>query len=162
MAASFSGGNELLYAVGEQDRAHLVVVAHGAERKDSRQLCEEVHLGALLGAALHRGTDVDEQEHRQFALLFEDFHVRNASARSDVPVDGAHFVAGLVFPVLGKGHAASLECTAVFSRKNAIAQFARGDFHTSHTSQEFSSVHQKEISSQRLEVRGLGRGPSIP
>ena len=66
-------------------------------------------------AEARRGAGVDQQHHRQLALLGVALHVRLAGPRRHVPVDGAHLVAGLIEPHLGELHPAPLEDALVLA-----------------------------------------------
>ena len=96
-------------AAVEQQQADLVAVLDRAHREQRRQLDRGLELAAPARAEVLRRADVDQQHHRQLALLDEPLDVRLAGARGDVPVDRADVVAGHVRAHLVELHAASLE-----------------------------------------------------
>ena len=128
VAAPLLRGDELLDAVREEDAAHLVVVLGGREGQHGGNLRDDVLLEPVGRAEHPRGRDVDDEHHRQLALLLVDLDVGLRRACRDVPVDVAHVVAGAVLPHLGKRHAASPEGRVVLSGENLVRKTAGLDF----------------------------------
>src|ERR1035437_2011540 len=79
----------------------------------------------LPGAEPARARTIHDQEHRQLALLDVALDEETAHPRAHVPVDRAHFVAGLVFAHLGELHALPLEHGVVLADEARVHQAAR-------------------------------------
>ena len=109
VVAAAARGHVALDAVGEQHGADPVVVGDRREGQHRRELRRVVALQEVLRAELLGAGHVHQEQQREVALLHELLHVGRAHARGDVPVDGAHLVAGGVLAHLGELHAAALE-----------------------------------------------------
>ena len=138
--------DEVLDAVGEQDQADLVVVADRAQREHRAQLGRNLALEARDAAELTRGAQVDQQHHRQLALLHVLLDERLPHAGRHVPVDRAHVVAGDVFPDLGELHAAALEHAVVLAGKRAVDQPPRADVNASDLAERLGGQHARRRS----------------
>ena len=114
----------LLYAVREEYDTYLVVVLYGTESYRCGYLSHHVFLELTGGAEVERARHVDEQHHRELALLLKHLHVGPVEARSDVPVDVAHIVAELVFPHFRERHSAPLESRVILAGKDILTQTA--------------------------------------
>ena len=72
-----------------------------------------------------RARAVHQQQHGELALLDVALDEETAHARGDVPVDGAHLVARLVFAHLGELHSLPLEHRVVLAGEAGVHQAAR-------------------------------------
>ena len=72
--------------------------------------------------------DVDQQHHRQLALLLEHLHVGVGQSGGDVPVDIAHVVAILVFAHFAEHHTAPFEGRVVLAAEHLLREAAGLDF----------------------------------
>src|SRR5881397_2095937 len=85
--------HETLHAVGEEQQAHLVVVANRRERDRRRHLCRLLELELHARAEIPRAGGIHAQDDGELALLDELLDVRPIHARGYLPVDGTHVVA---------------------------------------------------------------------
>ena len=115
VAAALARRDELLDLVGEQDQAHLVVVADGGEGEHRGDLGRQLALGLRARAEQARAAHVHHQHQRQLAFLDELLDERMVHPRGDVPVNRAHLVAGLVFAHLVEVHPLALEDAVVLA-----------------------------------------------
>ena len=109
MQPAFAGADVFLRAIGEEQRADLVVVADRAEGEHGGEFRGEFAFALADRAGAAAGAGIDEDHHRHLALLDVLLDVRHAGARSHVPVDAPHFIARLVFAHFVEIHAAPLE-----------------------------------------------------
>ena len=117
VAAAFAGRDVFLDDVGEEDEADLVVVADGGEGEDGGDLGGEFALGLGAGTERAGAAEVHEEHDGEFAFLDEFFDEGMVHPRGDIPVDGAHVVAGLVFAHLVEVHALAFEHAVVLARE---------------------------------------------
>lgn len=122
MFASFLWRDELLYLVGEEDDAYLVVILNGGEGKCCCNLGHHIAFELLHGTKVETATDIDKQHHRQFSFLLEDFDVGFSEAGCYVPFNVADVVAILVFAHFGEGHTTPFEGGVVFACEDVAAQ----------------------------------------
>ena len=120
--AAFLGRDELLYLVGEEDDANLIVVLNGREGERGCNLGHHVAFELLDGTEVETAADVNQQHHRQLAFLLEDLDIRLSEAGRHVPFDVANVVAVLVLAHLGESHAAPLEGRVILARKDVATQ----------------------------------------
>ena len=115
----------MLDLAGHQDQADLVIIADGAQREQGGNLGDHIALALHDGAKRHAGAGVHEQDDGQLALLDIALDERMPHAGGDVPVDGANFVAGLIFAHLLEGNAGPLEDAAVGAAERVLDGPAR-------------------------------------
>ena len=120
VAGALARRHEALDAVGELDEADAVVVADGAEGQHGGQLGGDLALLLAPRAELVAAAAIDGQQHGQLALLDEALDERMAHAGGDVPVDGAHVVAGLVLAHLLEGDAGALEDAVILAAEQVL------------------------------------------
>ena len=94
---SLFGCDVLLYAVGEEYYAYLVVVLYGRESEGCSYLGCHVPFCTLYCPEVQRAANVDEEHHSEFPFFFEHFHERSVEACRNVPVNVADVVSVLVF-----------------------------------------------------------------
>ena len=85
---------------------------------------------------ISRGADVHQQKDRELALLGELLDERAAGARRDVPIDGAHLVAGAVFAHLVEVHAAAFEHRMICAGQTVVDHAARADLQLPHAAHD--------------------------
>src|SRR5262249_57354495 len=90
---------------------------------------------------------IDQQHHRQLALLDEALDERVAHAGGDVPVDGADVVAGLVLADLLEGDAGALEDAVVLAAEQVLDGPAGPQLQAADLADDFAGEH------------GVGPGP---
>jgi hypothetical protein len=156
--AAAAGRDEHLDLVGEADQADAVVVADRREGEGGGEAGDEVALVEVAAAEVEAGRHVDEEHHRQLALLGEQLDVGLAGAGGDVPVDRAHVVAGGVLADLGEGDALALEDGLVRAGEVLVDQ-ARGlDLDATDLAQQLGvrALASSRACSARLSERGAG------
>lgn len=123
----FSGRDEIFNLVGEDDEADLVVVFNGGEGEEATELGGDLVFG-FSGRAVGAGAGhIDEKEEGLFALFDEAFDEGLSGTCGYIPVDGADFVAGLVFADFVELHAAPFEYALVFAAKQFVDHPLAGD-----------------------------------
>ena len=120
--AAFLRGDVKLDRVGEEQQADLVVIPDRAEGEQTRDFRREFALRLRVAAEISRSADVHDQNHGQLAFLGEFFHKRGAEARGHVPIDGADFVARLIFAHFIEVHPAAFENAVVITGENGLDQ----------------------------------------
>ena len=125
VAPALARRDHMLDAIGEQHYADAIVVAHGRHRQDRGQLAGGFALEPAHGTELLRAGEIHGEHDGELALLDVPLDVRAAHAGSDVPVDGAHLVAGLVLAHLGELHSLPLEHGAVLADEKRVDEAAR-------------------------------------
>ncbi len=85
------------------------------EGEDGGDLGGEFALGLLAGAEEAGAAEVDHEHEGQFAFFDEFFDERMVHAGGDVPIDGADFVAGLIFADFLEVHALALEDAVILA-----------------------------------------------
>ena len=111
--------------IGKKHQPDFVVVADGAEGDHAGDFRREFALGEIHAAKRARSAHIHDQHDGQLAFLGEFLHVGMPEPRGHVPVDGAHFVAGLVFANLLKVHAPAFEHATVLAREGSFHKPAR-------------------------------------
>ena len=122
MALALLGRDKLLDFIGEEYAAHLVVVLRSREGQHCRNLGDDVLLQAIGCTKRARVAHIDQEHHRQLALLLINLDVGLRRAGRNVPVNIAHIVAGTILPHLRKRHTASAESSVILSRKDLVRQ----------------------------------------
>ena len=107
--------NILLNLVREEYHANLIVVLNGAESQRGSNLRHHVLLHLHLRAKLQRTRHVDQQHHRQLALLLKDLHVGTMKPCRHVPVNVTHVIPKLILSHLAESHSPTLEGRMVLS-----------------------------------------------
>ncbi len=125
-----------LDAVGVEQQADLVAVADGGKRQDAGEFGGQVALAQGGGAEIAGGADVHQQKDGELALFGEFLDEGPAGARRDIPVDGAHFVAGAVFAHFVEVHAAALEHRMIFAGQAVIDHAAGADLQLPHAAHD--------------------------
>ena len=133
MAAALARRNEFFHLVREQQQADLVVVADGGEREHGSDFGGEFAFGLVARAEQPGAAHVHDEHEREFAFLDELLDERMVHPRGDVPVNGAHVVAGLVFAHLVEIHPLPFEDAVVlacerFGHEPVRAQLDLPDF----------------------------------
>ena len=141
MLAAFLRWNVLLYPVGKEDDADLIVVLDSRESECSSNLRCHISLRLTHGTEIERAGDVNEEHNRQFTLLLKDLHIRPVQPCGHIPVDVADIVAELIFPHLGKLHTSALECRVVLSGEDILAQTAGLDLYLPYFPKNIRSIH---------------------
>ena len=118
MLPPFLRWDVLFYLVGEKDDTGLVVVLDGTECQCRSNLRHHIALHLVTGAEVERAADINQQHHRQLALLLKHLYIRAVEAGRDVPVYVAHIVAELVVAHFAECHAAPLESRMVLPGKD--------------------------------------------
>ena len=136
VAVALLGGDVHLHAVGEDEAAHLVLVADGAKGEHAGHLGDDLALQARAAAEEAAGAGVDHEQHGQLALLAVALDEGPAHARGDVPVDRTHLVAGRVLAHLVELHAGALEDRVVLAAKEVVDQMASGQLDRAHLAQD--------------------------
>jgi len=98
MRLSLAGGDEQLDRVGHKDKGNAVVVLQCAECEDRRDLGRQLALGLGAAAEQSRGAEVEGDDDRKLAFLTIPPDVGNSRPRGHIPIDAAHFIAGLIGP----------------------------------------------------------------
>ena len=107
--AAFARRDKFFHAFAEQDEAHLVIVADGGEGEHGGDFGGQLAFGLRDRTEQSRAAQVHQEHHGQLAFLDEFFDERMVHARGDVPIDGAHVVARLIFAHLVEIHSLPLE-----------------------------------------------------
>ena len=113
--AAFLGRDILLYLIGEEDHANLVVVLNGTESQRGGNLRHHVLLQLHLRTELQRARNVNQQHHGQLALLLKDLHIRTMKPGRHIPVNVTHIIPELILAHLAEGHSPTLEGRMVLS-----------------------------------------------
>ena len=127
VAAPLGGREMMLDAIGEERRAHPVVVPCRGQGEHRGHLGAELALGTDQAAEPARGAEVHQEHHRELALLEVALDVGAPEPRGDVPVDGADVVARLILAHLGELHPAAPERARVLARHDVPDEVAGGD-----------------------------------
>ena len=125
---AFARGNEQFYFVRKQHKTHFVAVFNGGKGKQGGQFGGDFLLEFIGGAEFLRGGHVARDHQSQFAFFVVFFDVGNARARGDVPVNGAHVVAGGIFAHFGKFYPLAFKRAQILSGERFRHQFVRLDF----------------------------------
>src|ERR1700734_1399231 len=136
MAPAFFRRQVAFDAIRVQQQSNLVAVADRGERQHAGKLRGEIALAEGGRAEIPRGADVHQQQNGELALLGEFLDEGTAGASRDVPVDGAHFIAGAVFAYFVEVHAAALEHRMVFAGETVVHEPARADFQLPHATHD--------------------------
>ncbi len=132
---------KLLYAVGKEDDANLIVVLYGAEGQCGCNLCNHITLGLYGGSEVKTSADVHEQHHGQFTFLFENLDIRFVESGGNVPFYVADIVAVLIFTHFAEGHTTPLEGRVVLSGKDVRGETAGLDFYLADALKDFRCFH---------------------
>ena len=127
MPTAFLRWNKLFDMVGEEDDAHLVLIAAGRAGQRGGHLGQQFALTGRTAAKVKTAADIDQQHDGEFALFLKHLHVRTTKARRHIPVNIAHVIAGVVFAHFGKRHTAPLEGRMVFACEEIVDRTARLD-----------------------------------
>ena len=92
----------------------------------------------LLRAELVAAARIDEQDHRQLALLDESLDERMADAGGHVPVNGTDVVARLVLAHFFEGDAGALEDAVVLAAQQILDGPARPELQTADLADDFT------------------------
>ena len=87
---------KLAYPVGEEDETDAIVVVQGRHRQERGDVRRELELVHVRGAKPAARRDVDREVDIELAFLAVFLDVGHVHPCSDVPVDAADVVAGLV------------------------------------------------------------------
>ena len=88
-----------------EDCADAIAVAREEAREDRNELRGQHAFPYGLRTEFEGTAEVGEEPGGHFPVLLEFAHMRHLQARSDVPVDVAHVVPGLVLVQVGEVHA---------------------------------------------------------
>ena len=129
--AAFARREIMLHVIGEEEQTDFVVVADGGKGEHAGDFGGELALAELHAAEVARSAHIHHQHDRELALFGELFHVRIpanfAQARGHIPVDRAHFVAGLVLAHFLKIHASAAKDAAVLAGESGLHHGARAE-----------------------------------
>ena len=140
MRTTLLGRNEFLHLIREKESSHLVIVQNGAVAQNSRNLGYPLPFRSFTSTEKSASGHIHKQNHSQFTLLFEHFHVRLAKAGGNVPIHRTHVVSPLILPNLAKGHTPTLEGRVILSRKDLMRESLSPDFDLSNLLQEFRGI----------------------
>ena len=149
--------------VGEDEAADAVALAEDAPGGEGGGLGGGDRLHVEAGAEEHRLPLVDEEERRAVALLAGDAHVRRAGAGGDLPVDGAHVVAGEVGAELLELEAAAAQAAGAAAGEGAADRLARQEVEAAGAGLEAGEVGERDVDA-RVGVRHprpLRRAPRL-
>ena len=94
------GGGVLQFRVGKRNHAHAVKATKSDVAHGGGNLAGEIKLARL--AESHGFAGVEEDAHRQFALLLVEFQEQAFEPAIEVPIEVAEIVAGDVIAVVGE------------------------------------------------------------
>ena len=143
VAASFFGRDIFLDLLGEKNQAHLVVVADGGEGQHGGDLGRQFAFGLRARTEDARSAQVHQEHEGQLPFLHIFFNERMVHARRDVPINGADFVAGLVFAHLLKIHALPLENAVVLAAQGLGDQTGGAQLDLADFFKDFARDHGK-------------------
>src|SRR5690606_9244147 len=117
--------NELLDLIAEENHTDFIVIGYRRKGKDCAYFSNNRLFKLLYRAEIIACRYIYHEDNSKLAFFFKNFDVRCTQACSNIPVNGAHFVAHTVFTHFAKRHSASLESRVVLARKNLIGQSLR-------------------------------------
>src|SRR5262249_24379156 len=85
----------------------------------------ELALEAAMRAEALGAREIDDEHHRELALLDVALHVRAAHARRHVPIDAAYLVTGPILAHLGELHPLPFEHGAILAGEERVHEPAR-------------------------------------
>jgi hypothetical protein len=113
----------MLHSIGEQQRAHAILVAGRCQGEHGANLYGKGGLGQRV-AEVQRPRLIHDEQQRELALLGKALHERMAEACRDIPVDGAEIVAFLIGADFRELDALPAEHRAVLAGEQGIDQGA--------------------------------------
>ena len=120
MAAPFLRGDIKLYLVGENQKAHFIIVLRGGKRQHGTELGGKLILCLVDRSKISASAEVNGEEDGHLAFLDESLDVGLACTGGNIPVDGANVIAGCIFAYLIELHAPSFEDTFVLAGKARV------------------------------------------
>jgi len=120
LAPSAARGDDLELAIAIDHRAHAIAVAGQQAREHGDQFDRQLALFHVARPEVHRPAQIEQKPGGDLAILLEFPDIRSLHPRSDVPVDVAHVVPGLVLAQAGEVHAVAPEQAPVVALEEAV------------------------------------------
>lgn len=139
--ASSLRGNLLYDPVGEEDQADIILIVDGCECQKGGDFRCQIGLCAGAGPEIQRAGDIDEELNRQLTLLGIAFDLGNARTGGDIPIDGTHVIAELVFADFIEFDALAFERSMVIPRETLVDESSCQDADRPHFLHEFQRIH---------------------
>lgn len=147
-----------LFLIRVEKKADFVFIQSRGEGEDCGDFCGELGLGDGAGSEFARSGSVDEEEDVLLALLGEELDVGGAETCGDVPIDGAHFIALLIFADFCEFNSTTFERSLPGSGGTVLDDAARADLNPTHFFHQFGSEHhlRSNESIENLRDEGIG------
>src|SRR5262249_24951971 len=112
------------------------------QSQDGRQLGEGFAFGAGTSARLLAAAQIEHQEDRLFTFFDVPLDEGVPHAGGHIPVDGAHVVAGLIFPDFFESQAAAAKNAAIFAARQTIDGAASANANASEMADDVRRQHR--------------------
>src|ERR1051325_4452230 len=154
MFAAFSRRDKLFNLIRKEDQANLIVVANRGEGQDRGDLGSQFSLGLFNRAKKTGAADIHEQHQRQFAFLYEFLNEWMIHPGGNIPVDGADFVPGLIFPNLIEVHPLAFEDAMVLAGESLADEPVRPNLDLPDLFEDFSRDHIRNGNAPCVKEQG--------
>src|SRR5690606_23859253 len=151
MAAPLLWRDKPLDAIGKEQEAGAIAILDGAEREKGGYLGDAFRFGRFDRSELLARRKIDRDHHRHLSFLRENLHEGIVHARTRIPVDEAHIVAGLIGTRLGVCHPEPAKRGLVSAGELVFSETRRDDLDAPKFFYELAGDHDRSGDLERVE-----------